>query len=497
MLFDLPLMNLVERIKSGSFLAEEVMDTVYDQIDLYNSSLNVYRSVLPREIAVSRARQIDKKISSGKTVGKLAGIPVSIKDNICIKDPELSNSCGSQILGEYRSPFHATVVEKLLQEDALIIGTTNMDEFAMGSSTENSSFGATSNPWDSERVPGGSSGGGAVSVASGMALLALGSDTGGSVRQPASMCGITGLKPTYGTVSRYGLVAYGSSLDQIGCLAQRASDCRYAFSIINGHDSNESTSAKIALPPAPEVAKLTGLRICLPDEYAAAESVDPEVVASVNELAELLKNQGAVVERSSLEFLKYVIPTYYILAFAEASSNLGRFDGIRYGVRKQEQPYLKSLYSTTRKKGFGQEVKRRIMLGTFVLSSGYYDQYYGQAVQVRAWMKQQVEQLFKDFDFILGPVSPFPAFKLSEKMEDPLAMYLADICSVLANLTRTPAISIPGRPTKNGLPVGLQLMGQCYEDHHLLATAVAVQELTDYHRLRPEAFFPKNRKLKH
>ena len=489
--FDLPLMNLVERIKSGGFRAEAVMDAVYDQIDQYNSSLNVYRSLLPREIAVSRARQIDEKIASGKIVGKLAGIPVSIKDNICINDPELSNSCGSQILGEYHSPFHATVVEKLLQEHALIIGTTNMDEFAMGSSTENSSFGATSNPWDSGRVPGGSSGGGAVSVASGMALLALGSDTGGSIRQPASMCGVTGLKPTYGTVSRYGLVAYGSSLDQIGCLTRRASDCRYAFSIIHGHDSNESTSAKIELSLAPEIAELKGLRIYLPDEYAAAESADPEVVASVNELAELLQNQGAVVERSSLKFLKYVIPTYYVLAFAEASSNLGRFDGIRYGVRKQEQPSLESLYATTRKKGFGEEVKRRIMLGTFVLSSGYYDQYYGRAVQVRAWMEQQVGQLFNEFDFILGPVSPFPAFKLGEKTDDPLAMYLADICSVLANLTRTPAISIPGRPTKSGLPVGLQLMGRRYEDHHLLATAAAVQELTEYHQLRPESIFTK------
>nr|MCS5545455.1 aspartyl/glutamyl-tRNA amidotransferase subunit A [SAR324 cluster bacterium] len=319
----------------------------------------------------------------------------------------------------------------------------------------------------------------------------LGSDTGGSIRQPASMCGVTGLKPTYGTVSRYGLVAYGSSLDQIGCLTRRASDCRYAFSIIHGHDSNESTSAKIELSLAPEVAELKGLRIFLPDEYAAAESADPEVVASVNELAELLQNQGAVVERSSLKFLKYVIPTYYVLAFAEASSNLGRFDGIRYGVRKQEQPSLESLYATTRKKGFGEEVKRRIMLGTFVLSSGYYDQYYGRAVQVRAWMEQQVGQLFNEFDFILGPVSPFPAFKLGEKTDDPLAMYLADICSVLANLTRTPAISIPGRPTKSGLPVGLQLMGRRFEDHHLLATAAAVQELTEYHQLRPESIFTK------
>jgi len=490
--FDLSLVDLVTRIKSGGFCAEAVMDAVYLQIDQHNSLLNVYRSLMPREIAISRARIIDEKITSGKEVGKLAGLPVSIKDNICINDPYLSNACGSQILGEYHSPYNATVVEKLLEEDALIIGTTNMDEFAMGSSTENSSFGVTRNPWNTELVPGGSSGGGAVSVASGMALLALGSDTGGSVRQPASMCGITGLKPTYGTVSRYGLVAYGSSLDQIGCITRGAADCRYAFSILNGHDVNESTSAKIELSAAPEVAELSSLRICLPDEYVDAESADPEVIASVNELAELLKKQGATVERRSLDFLKYVIPTYYVLAFAEASSNLGRFDGIRYGIRKQEQPSLKSLYTTTRKKGFGEEVKRRIMLGTFVLSSGYYDQYYGRAVKVRAWMEEQVTLLFKDFDFILGPVSPFPAFKLGEKTEDPLAMYLADICSVLANLTRTPAISIPGRPTMDGLPVGLQLMGRRFEDHRLLATAEAIQELTEYHLLRPEKYFPQN-----
>ncbi len=483
--FDLSLVDLVEGIKSGKYRAESVMEEVYSRIDKYNSRLNVYLSLLPAETALSRARQIDEKIASGQTVGKLAGIPVSIKDNICINDPELSNSCGSQILQEYHSPYHATAVDKLLHEDALIIGTTNMDEFAMGSSTENSSYGVTRNPWDSERVPGGSSGGSVVSVASGMALLALGSDTGGSVRQPASMCGVTGLKPSYGTVSRYGLVAYGSSLDQIGCLTQRASDCRYVFSIINGHDVNESTSANIEMPPAPESANLRDLNICLPDEYLDPDSVDPEVVESINEISELLLDQGATVERRSLTFLKYVIPTYYVLAFAEASSNLGRFDGIRYGIREQEKQSLKSLYQTTRKTGFGEEVKRRIMLGTFVLSSGYYDQYYGRALRVRTWMEKQVDRIFEEFDFILGPVSPFPAFKLGEKTEDPLAMYLADICSVLSNLTRTPSISIPGKPTKQGLPVGVQFMGKRFQDHNLLAAATAIQELTDYHLKRP------------
>ena len=485
MLIDLSIVDLVDGIKCGEISAESLMEEVYTRIDQYNSQLNVFLSLLPSQTALARARKIDQKISSGQIVGKLAGIPVSIKDNICIKEPELSNSCGSQILREYQSPYDAITVEKLLQEDAIIIGTTNMDEFAMGSSTEGSSYGKTLNPWDTERVPGGSSGGGAVSVASGMALLALGSDTGGSVRQPASMCGITGLKPTYGTVSRYGLVSYGSSLDQIGCLAQRASDCRYVFSIINGYDVNDGTSANIKLPNAPESADLSKLKICLPEEYFDQNSVNQEVVKSVNEMSEILENQGALVERRSLEFLRFVIPTYYILAFAEASSNLGRFDGIRYGVREQEKPSLKSLYQITRKKGFGEEVKRRIMIGTFVLSSGYYDQYFGRALRVRAWMENQMEKLFEEFDFLVGPVSPFPAFKFGEKSEDPLAMYLADICSVIANLTRTPAISIPGRPTKDGLPIGIQLMGRRFQDHAVLGAAKALQEITDYHLKRP------------
>ncbi len=315
MLIDLSLVDLVEGVTCRKIRAESLMQEVYTRIEQYNSKLNVFLSLLPYKTALARAKKIDQKIASGQKVGKLAGIPVSIKDNICINEPELSNSCGSQILRNYHSPYNATVVEKLLSEDAIIIGTTNMDEFAMGSSTEGSSYGKTLNPWDNNRVPGGSSGGGAVSIASGMAILALGSDTGGSVRQPASMCGITGLKPSYGTVSRYGLVAYGSSLDQIGCLAQRASDCQYAFSIINGHDPNEGTSVKIELPPAPENTDLSKLKICLPEEYFDHNSIDPEVVESVNDISELLRKQGAILERRSLKFLRFVIPTYYILAF--------------------------------------------------------------------------------------------------------------------------------------------------------------------------------------
>ena len=487
--FDLSITELVKLIKSGEVLAEKVMEAVYIQIEKYNSNLNVYRSILPRKIAISRAQSVDKKIAEGKLVGKLAGIPVSIKDNICINDNNLKNTCGSKILDEYNSPYNATVVEKILKEDAIVIGTTNMDEFAMGSSTENSAYGFTRNPWNTNLVPGGSSGGAAVSVATGMALLALGSDTGGSVRQPASMCGVTGLKPSYGTVSRYGLVAYGSSLDQIGCFSKNATDCHHALSIIYGNDPKEATSTTKSLREATNSRDLANIRICLPDEYVDDKSIDSEVVRSINELVDLLENKGATIERHSLDFLKYVIPTYYVIAFAEASSNLGRFDGIRYGQREMENNSFKSVYTTTRKKGFGDEVKRRIMLGTFVLSSGYYDEYYGQALKVRAWMEKQVAQVFEKFNFIVGPVSPFPAFELGAKSGDPLAMYAADICSVLANLTKSPAISIPGKPTTDGLPVGLQIMGKRFEDYNLLATASAIQEITDYHSLRPENFF--------
>ena len=477
MIPDLPLSTLVEQIRSGTVQAEAVMAAVYERISEHEPQLNAYRSLLPRKTALARAAGIDQRIATGASVGRLAGIPVSIKDCICVADPELTNTCGSRILEGYHSPYHATAVERLLAEDAIIIGITNMDEFAMGSSTENSAYGVTRNPHNLEHVPGGSSGGAAVSVATGMALLALGTDTGGSVRQPASFCGVTGIKPTYGTISRYGLIAYGSSLDQIGVLARTAEDCRLACDILQGHDPKDSTSATQTLVAVPETAELAGLRVCLPEEYLNAESLDPEVRESVQEIAECLRASGATVEQRSLPFLEYVIPTYYILAFAEASSNLGRFDGIRYGVRKQRENSLKSLYTTSREKGFGTEVKRRIMLGTFVLSSGYYDQFYGRATQVRELMRSQVQTLFDEFDLILGPTAPVPPFRFGEKTADPLTMYLTDLCSVLANLTYTPAISIPGKPTASGLPVGVQLMGRRFEDQRLLAIASLLQGL--------------------
>ena len=344
------LQELSGKIRGGEIRSEEMMASAYDRIEAHDSDLNVFRSRLDRETALKKAREIDQRAASGEKLGPLAGIPVSIKDNICIQDPELNGSCASGILEDYASPYDAHVVERLKAADAIIIGKTNMDEFAMGSSTENSAYGPTLNPWDHDRVPGGSSGGAAVSVASGMVLLALGSDTGGSVRQPASLCGVTGVKPSYGSVSRYGLVAYGSSLDQIGCLAKSSEDCSYALEVIQGHDPRDSTSSDQTLVGDGEDLELQGKRFCLPETYLDPEVVDAEVIEAISEAESMLLKEGAVIEKRPLEFLRFVIPTYYILAFAEASSNLGRFDGIRYGVRSQKEANLKSLYSDSRSK---------------------------------------------------------------------------------------------------------------------------------------------------
>ncbi|MBF0289281.1 MAG: Asp-tRNA(Asn)/Glu-tRNA(Gln) amidotransferase subunit GatA [SAR324 cluster bacterium] len=483
-MFDLSLEELVQQIKSRQITAQSVMTAVYKNIESYEEQLKAYCTIIEKRRAMELAAVVDAKAKNGEVLGKLAGIPVSIKDNICIQDPQLKTKCGSKILENFYAPYNATVVEKLIQEDAIIIGKTNLDEYAMGSSTENSAFQITKNPWDPERVPGGSSGGAAVSIAAQMALLALGSDTGGSIRQPAAFCGVTGIKPTYGVVSRYGLVAYGSSLDQIGCLAKSAEDCEYGLRVIQGYDPHDSTSAQVEYGDAPSI-DLSEQKFCIPQEYMDADAADDDVISSMMELIETLKQAGATVEERSFPFTNLLIPTYYILAFAEASSNLGRFDGIRYGVRKEGDSTLESLYKTSRSNGFGAEVKRRIMLGTFVLSAGYYDQYYGKANKVRTFIEQEVEKILAEFDCIIGPVSPFPAFKLGEKTEDPLSMYLADVYSVLANLARIPAISLPTKPSASQLPIGTQLMGRKFQDSQLLATAAAIQKITSDHQQTP------------
>jgi len=484
-IFQSSIESLVHQIQNKTLSARTVMEAVYQRIEAHNELLNVYRSLLPKAEALKRADAVDARIKAGEQTGKFAGIPVSIKDNICITDPGLGTGCGSKILEGYHSPYNARVVESLLNHDALIIGTTNMDEFAMGSSTENSAYGPTRNPWDTERVPGGSSGGAAVSIASQMALLALGSDTGGSVRQPASLSGVTGFKPTYGSVSRYGLVAFGSSFDQIGPMTRSAEDAAYAFSILHGHDAHDNTSLKSPLPAHSKDVDLSNLKFCMPEEYCSSDAVSPSVIASIQTMENFLKDQGATVAHRSLPFLENTVPTYCIIAFAEASSNLGRFDGIRYGHRTETPESLKILYAQSREEGFGPEVKRRIMLGTFALSSGYYDEYYGRAFKIRKQLERQVDTILEEFDFIMGPVSPFPAFRLGEKSKNPLAMYLADTCSVLANLVQNPAISIPAPLSEEGLPIGFQLLGKKRDDFHLLATCNAIQKQTDHHLKLP------------
>ena len=488
--FKLPLEQLVAHIKGGEISAKAVMGKIYENIQHYEAQLHVFTSLRNPSRALQWAENIDAKARRGEPLGRLAGIPVAVKDNICIQDPELKTTCASALLENFHAPYHATVIEKLLQEDAWVLGKTNMDEFAMGSSTENSALAPTKNPWDLSRVPGGSSGGSAVAIATQMALLALGSDTGGSIRQPAAFCGVTGFKPTYGAVSRYGLVAFGSSLDQIGCFAKNAQDCAYGFSVIRGYDSKDSTSAQWKEKPVPRAVDLSKIKFCLPTEYLDEAVVAADVLDSTLELVHVLKAAGARVEQRSLPFLQHVIPIYYILAFAEASSNLGRFDGVRYGVRRQREATLSSLYRNSRTQGFGTEVQRRIMLGTFVLSAGYYDQYYGKAHKARTLLEKKVGLLLQEFDCILGPVAPSPAFKLGENTEDPLKMYLQDIYSVLANLTRTPAISIPAKQSQEGLPIGIQLMGRKFADEQLLATARAIQTITEYHLQFPPNFCP-------
>lgn len=484
-MLDLPLEELVRQIKSQTITAQSLMSVIYDNIDRHESTLHAFRAVLPREKAMEQAEALDKRVQNGEAVGRLAGIPVSIKDNICLKDSGMTTTCGSKMLENFDAPYNATAVDKLLAEDAIIIGKTNMDEYAMGSSTENSAYGATKNPWNTDCVPGGSSGGSAVVVAAGMSVLTLGSDTGGSIRQPASFCGVSGMKPTYGRVSRFGLVAYGSSLDQIGCLAKSAEDCAYGISVIHGYDERDSTSAKVDAIEIPQSVDLSKMKFCVPSEYINSDALDAEVRTSLQDTIALLKNAGATVEERSLPSTQYLIPTYYIIAFAEASSNLGRFDGVRYGLREQEEPTLDSLYKSSRSQGFGTEVKRRIMLGTFVLSAGYYDAYYGKAGKVRSLIESEMETLLTEFDYLLGPVSPIPPFQLGEKTEDPLSMYLADLYSVLANLARMPAMAIPGKMSESGLPIGVQLMGAKFSDGPLMATAAAIQKLSDYHQERP------------
>ena len=422
------------------------------------------------DAAIAQAQQIDRAVENGEVLPPLSGTIIAIKDNMVMRG--VRTTAGSRILFNYEPPYTATAVERLESAGAIIVGKTNLDEFAMGSSTENSAYGAVKNPWDTTRVPGGSSGGSAVAVAAGMAMGALGSDTGGSIRQPASLSGVVGLKPTYGRVSRYGLIAFGSSLDQIGPFANSVEDAARILSVIAGRDSNDSTSSNVDVDDYVLALNgdVRGLRVGVPREYFGA-GLDPDVKEKTEAAIKKLEEIGAEVVDVSLPHTEYAVPVYYLIATAEASSNLARYDGVRYGFRAEEASTLKAMYSRTRDQGFGAEVKRRIMLGTYALSAGYYDQYYGKAQKVRSLIEQDFRDAFAKCDVIVTPTAPTPAFKLGEKTGDPLEMYLSDIYTITANLAGVPGLSMPCGLSSNGLPIGIQLIGNQFDEARLLRAA--------------------------
>ncbi|EQB63387.1 MAG: hypothetical protein RBG1_1C00001G0966 [candidate division Zixibacteria bacterium RBG-1] len=466
--------ELRELIKKGETGCKEAVASFLDEIKKKNKSLNSFLT-LTEESALKSAEIVDKKVSQKQKLGALAGIPIAVKDNICLRG--VKTTCGSHILDNFVPPYNATVVEKLKKEDAIIIGKTNLDEFAMGSSTENSYFGPSKNPHDLKKVPGGSSGGSAVAVASGLATMALGSDTGGSIRQPAALCGVVGLKPTYGTVSRYGLVAFASSLDQIGPLTKDVKDSALLFGVISGHDPNDSTSLKISSKDYLKTldSYKTKFKVAVPKEAFGAGN-EKDVEEAVKKAIKLMEKLNWSVSEVSLPYMEYAIATYYIIATAEASSNLARYDGVKYGYRSKDSSQLLELYQNTRGEGFGNEVKRRIMLGTYVLSAGYYEAYYGKGQKVRTFIKQDFDNVFKDFDIVIMPTSPTVAFGLGEKIEDPLTMYLSDIFTVSANLAGIPAISIPCGKSKAGLPIGLQILAKPLAEETIFKAAYMLEQ---------------------
>ncbi|HEX8142847.1 MAG TPA: Asp-tRNA(Asn)/Glu-tRNA(Gln) amidotransferase subunit GatA [Pyrinomonadaceae bacterium] len=472
--------NDIEALRSqmagGDRTARATAEAAIGAAERLNETLNAFLQI-DREGALKRAAEIDSEAAGSKTgqQGSLAGIPIAIKDNICVRG--LQNSCGSRILGGYHPPYTATVVERLQRAGAVIIGKTNCDEFAMGSSNENSAFGPVRNPWDTSRVPGGSSGGSAAAVAAGIVPAALGSETGGSVRQPAALCGIVGLKPTYGRFSRYGLVAFASSLDNIGVFGQSVKDVAEVTGVMAGRDPHDSTSADVPVPDyLAELAQgIKGARVGVPRSLFG-EGLDETVRASVLEAIETYRELGAEIVDIELPHARYCIAVYYIIATAEASSNLARFDGVRYGFRAEEASTLREMYRRTRDEGFGAEVKRRIMLGTYVLSSGYYDAYYRRAQQVRSLIKRDFHQAFEKCDAIATPTTPTPAFLIGEKVDDPLAMYLNDIYTCTANLAGIPGIALPSGLSPGGLPIGLQLLGPHWSEATLLRLARAFEQ---------------------
>ncbi|HHY98189.1 MAG TPA: Asp-tRNA(Asn)/Glu-tRNA(Gln) amidotransferase subunit GatA [Firmicutes bacterium] len=463
--------------------ARDIAESVFKRIDEVDPSVKAYIT-LTRDLAFSQADAVDRKIAAGEEIAPLAGIPIALKDNLSTRD--IRTTCASKILDNYVPPYDATVVEKVRDNDMVVIGKTNMDEFAMGSSTENSGFFETRNPWDLDRVPGGSSGGSAAAVSAREAILALGSDTGGSIRQPASFCGVVGLKPTYGRVSRYGLVAFASSLDQIGPITRDVTDCALLMNIIAGRDIRDSTSVD---QPCPDytaflIPDITGFKIGVPKEYFGP-GLSPDVRDAIEAAMGKFEDMGATLVEVTLPHTEYALATYYLVATAEASSNLARYDGVRYGLRVKEAPDSVMMTKRTRKEGFGAEVKRRIMLGTYALSSGYYDAYYLKALKVRTLLIEDFDRAFESCDAIISPTSPTVAFRIGEKIQDPLSMYLSDVYTVTANLAALPAISIPCGFAADGMPVGLQLLGKHFDEPTLFRLAYAFEAASGLRSLSP------------
>lgn len=472
-----------ERLDSGALSAADLTESVLKRIDSVDGKVRAYLSVTA-DSARKQAEAADREIAAKKPAGALRGIPIAVKDNICTAG--IRTTCASRILENFIPPYDAHVVTRLKEAGAAIPGKTNLDEFAMGSSTENSAFAPTRNPWDLNRIPGGSSGGSAAAVAAGECLGALGSDTGGSIRQPAAMCGVVGLKPTYGRVSRYGLVAFASSLDQIGPITLDVRDAATLLSVIAGHDPWDSTAVMEPVPDYAAALKtdLKGVRLGIPEEYFI-DGMDPEIEGAVREAVRAMEGLGATVRAISLPNTGYAVATYYILATAEASSNLARYDGVRFGFRAKGGRDLGEMYARTRQEGFGSEVKRRIMLGTYALSAGYYDAYYRKAQCVRTLIKGDFDEAFGSVDLIVTPTAPTAAFRLGEKTEDPLQMYLSDIFTISVNLAGIPAISLPCGFTSNKLPIGLQILGRPFDESGVLRAAYAYEQATDWHKQRP------------
>ena len=474
-LMSLTAVELGKKIKSGEVKVVDAVNDAFAHIEKQDKTINSFVTVTNKEEALKKAEEVQKLIDEGKLTGPLAGVPVAIKDNMCTKG--MLTTCSSKILGNFVPTYTATAVENLEKAGAVKIGKTNMDEFAMGSTTETSAFGATKNPWNTEHVPGGSSGGSCTAVASEECSYALGSDTGGSIRQPSSFCGVTGIKPTYGTVSRYGLIAYGSSLDQIGPVAKDVTDVATILETIAGHDEKDSTSVKRDDYNFTEalVDDVKGLKIGIPKDYFG-DGLDKEVKDSILNAVEVLKSKGAIVEEFDLSLVEYAIPAYYVIASAEASSNLSRFDGVKYGYRTEEYNGLHNMYKKTRSEGFGEEVKRRIMLGSFVLSSGYYDAYYLKALRTKALIKKAFDEAFAKYDVIIGPAAPTTAPKLGDSLSDPIKMYLGDIYTISVNLAGLPGISVPCGQDSNGLPIGMQIIGDCFKEKNIIRAAYTFEQ---------------------